>query len=631
MVSYEYANSLQNLQTGFCFLFFGFTILFSVLSVLVFFLRLKPWCNCELCRSFLTSSWSLEFNNLCDWYAHLLQKSPTGTIHIHVLGNVITANPKNVEYILKTKFDNFPKGKPFSAILGDLLGRGIFNVDGDSWKFQRKMASLELGSFSIRNYAFQTVANEIKTRLIPLLSSVAGDEEGNILDLQDVFRRFSFDTICKFSFGLDPACLDLSLPVSEFANAFDLASKLSAERAITASPLVWKLKRFLSIGSEKKLQKAIKLIDTLAEEVIKHKRQKGFSTHEDLLSRFMGNVDDDKYLRDIIVSFLLAGRDTVASALTCFFWLLAKHPEVKEAILDESNQILGTSWLENLANFEQIQKMHYLQAAMYESMRLYPPVQFDSKYSQEDDVLPDGTFVKKGTRVTYHPYAMGRMQSIWGSDCLEFKPERWLQDGRFKPESPFKYPVFQGGLRVCLGKDIALVEMKSIALSLIRQFDIKVDMSMSRTTPRFVPGLTASVRGGLQRLVNGHFAELQMLKASAGREFVVRTVVSYCMIVKNLFISMSLLLEEPDVDFSKMLLYANELFDQSNNIGAEQVRIASAYIVESCRASDKDYCARSLYFTKIEIGKLQEKFEMLLKMERKIMDYEGYPYPMRAI
>ncbi|KAF9613411.1 hypothetical protein IFM89_008241 [Coptis chinensis] len=69
--------------------------------------------------------------------------------------------------------------------------------------------------------------------------------------------------------------------------------------------------------------------------------------------------------------------------------------------------------------------------ALYECLRLYPPVQFDSKFAQEDDVLRDGTFVKKGTRVTYHPYAMGRMEELWGPDCLEFKLERWLINGAF--------------------------------------------------------------------------------------------------------------------------------------------------------------------------------------------------------
>lgn len=483
------------MATTLFFLILAISIL--VLLALFFLSRIKPYCECEICKGYLSSSWSLEFKNLCDWYSHLLKKSPSGTIHVHVLGSVITANPNNVEYMLKTKFDNFPKGKQFSTILGDLLGRGIFAVDGEMWKFQRKMASLELGSVSIRSFAFDIVGDEIRNRLIPLLESNV--QNGAILDLQDVFRRFSFDSICKFSFGMDPGCLKPSLPVSDLQVAFDLASKLSAERAMTVSPLVWKIKRALNIGSEKKLKEAIKKVDILAEEVIIHKRRNDFSSQNDLLSRFMRNMDDDKLLRDIVVSFLLAGRDTVASALTTFFWLLAQHPRVVDEIRAESSRVMVRTKKATLATFQEIREMHYLTASIHESIRLFPPVQFDSKFCQEDDTLPDGTFVAKGTRVTYHPYAMGRLESIWGQDCLEFKPERWLEDGVFKAQCPFKYPVFQGGVRVCLGKDLAIVEMKSVALALIRQFDFLV--CAKEQTPKFMPGLTATVRGGLPVMV----------------------------------------------------------------------------------------------------------------------------------
>ncbi|KAI5664789.1 hypothetical protein M9H77_24112 [Catharanthus roseus] len=486
-----YFKSFQALP---CFLMiFSCTMVF----LFVFFkylVRPRIWCSCEVCTSYMSCSWSQKFTNLCDWYAHLLQNSPTQTIHIHVLNKTITANPENVEYILKTKFENYPKGKPFSTILGDFLGRGIFNVDGDLWRFQRKLASLELGRFSIRSYAFEVVHHEIEHRLVPLLSSVANKEDCIVLDLQDVFRRFSFDCICRFSFGLDPKCLELSLPLSEFAICFDLASKLSAERAMTASPLTWKMKRLLNIGSERELGRAIKMINLLAKEVIRQKKKIGFSNHRDLLSRFMGFINDETYLRDIIISFLLAGRDTVASTLTSFFWLMAKHPEAEALILAEADRVIGPN--KQLSTVEELRQLNYLHAAVFESMRLYPPVQFDSKFCLEDDILADGTIVKKGRRVTYHPYAMGRMENIWGSDCLEFKPERWLKDGVFFQENPFKYPVFQAGLRVCLGKEMALVEVKSVAVSLLRRFHIEL-VEPDHVIPRFSPGLTATFHGGL--------------------------------------------------------------------------------------------------------------------------------------
>lgn len=235
--------------------FLLFFLLF--LSIIIFLLKPKFLCHCEICQAYLSSSWSKDFFNLCDWYSHLLRQSPTKTIHIHVLKNTITANPDNVEYILKTKFENYPKGKIFSSILGDFLGRGIFNVDGDLWRFQKNMAILELGQQSIRSYCFEIVSQEIHSRLLPLLSSVA---DGGVLDLQDVFRRFAFDSICKFSFGLDPMCLELSLPMSEFAVAFDLASKLSAERAMAVPPLIWKIKRMLNLGTKRTITKPVKTL-----------------------------------------------------------------------------------------------------------------------------------------------------------------------------------------------------------------------------------------------------------------------------------------------------------------------------------------------------------------------------------
>ncbi|XP_016515376.2 cytochrome P450 94C1-like [Nicotiana tabacum] len=489
---------LQFLQVSIGYFLFSFAIAFSIFSLLLFFLRHKFWCTCDICHCYLTSSWRKEFTNLVDWYAHLLRNSPSQTIHIHVLGNIITANPRNVEYMLKTKFLNYPKGKPFSMILGDLLGDGIFNVDGDLWTFQRKMASLELGSMSIRSYAFNNVKNEIKFRLLPLLSSIAQEDfRGTNLDLQDVFRRFSFDNICKFSFGLDPGCLELSLPLSHFALSFDLATKLSAERALAASPLIWKIKRLLDIGTERKLKKAIENIDVLAREVIRQKRKLGYSNHQDLLSRFMGIINNEKYLRDIVISFILAGRDTVASVLTSIFWLLTSHPDVELRIREELSRIMQQD--QEFLTFEQINQMHYLNAVIHESMRLYPPVQFDSKFASENDALPDGTFVAKNARVTYHVYAMGRMENIWGQDYMDFKPERWLKNGIFFQESPFKYPVFQGGVRVCLGKEMALMEMKCVVASMVQHFDVRAVAAGGDIM--FDPGLTATVKGGLPVVV----------------------------------------------------------------------------------------------------------------------------------
>eukprot|EP01018_Ginkgo_biloba_P035401 Gb_16936 [translate_table: standard] len=462
-----------------------------------------------------------------EWVTEMLRQSPTQTIVVERLGGittVFTANPSNVQHILKTRFHNYPKGEPFTAILHDLLGRGIFNADGDSWKFQRKVASYEFSSRSLRNFTLDVVRGEVADRLLPLLRTAS--ERGSVVDMQDILQRFAFDNICKVAFGIDPAYLDTSLPVSELAQAFDLATALSAQRSADPISLVWKVKSMLNIGSEKRLSEAVGVVHEFAEDVIRRRREEmsmdgwSLSPKNDLLSRFMALTNshylseqpeymkglcEEEFVRDIIISFMLAGRDTTSAALTWFFWLLSSHPQVEEAIRREIAQIVeargrngvrkasgGDDW-----TYEELQRMNYVHASISESMRLYPPVPLDSKHAVEDDVLADGTYVGRGTRVTYHPYAMGRMESIWGADCMDFKPSRWLSplDGSFVPESSFKYAVFQGGMRVCLGREMALVQMKYVAASLIHSFSLRPLGSSFH--PKFIHCLTARMEGGL--------------------------------------------------------------------------------------------------------------------------------------
>nr|GEV64296.1 cytochrome P450 94B3-like [Tanacetum cinerariifolium] len=427
---------------------------------------------------------------------------------------IVTANPDNVEHMLKTKFENYPKGKPFTDTLGDFLGMGIFNVDCALWSIQRKLASHEFSTKSLREFVVSVLEEEITTRLIPLLEVAAQKDE--VLDMQDVLRRLAFDAICKISLGWDPCCLDYNRSVSPLAAAFDGAAEASAMRGMSLARWVWKAKRFLNVGSERKLREAVGVVHRSVNEIIRERRQqmKGSESQRDLLSRFISAGHDDEMVRDMVISFLMAGRDTTSAAMTWLFWLLTCHPKIEMELLKEVNSTIdnhGTTQtvptnmshepkavgLDQLSlNFNDLKKMDYLKACLCESMRLYPPVVWDSKHAGEDDILPDGTPVYKGNRVMYFPYGMGRMETLWGKDCLEFRPDRWFcEPGVFKMENPYKFPVFQAGPRVCLGKEMAFIQMKYVMASVLKRFEI-VPVSLDK--PVFVPLLTAHMVGGLQ-------------------------------------------------------------------------------------------------------------------------------------
>nr|QLL91377.1 CYP94A1 [Gynostemma pentaphyllum] len=443
----------------------------------------------------------LNRHRFLDWTTAILRQTPThsavfrrpGKIH-----GVITANPLNVEHILKTNFENYPKGERFISLLEDFLGRGIFNSDGEIWKIQRKTASYEFNTKSLRNFVMENVEVEIKTRLIPILGKASETER--FLDLQDVLERFAFDNVCKLAFDFDPACLGGDGTAgAEFMRAFEDAATLSSGRFMYAFPSLWKMKKYLNVGSERRLKESIATVHEFADNIIRSRmEEKTQKQDQDLLSRFMGNQENSsEFLRDIIISFILAGRDTTSSALTWFFWILSSRPDVEHKILTELELIRSRhqKCVGDIYSFDELRDMHYLHAALSETLRLHPPVPVDTKACLNDDILPDGTFVGKSWFVTYHSYAMGRMESIWGKNCEEFLPERWLENGIYRPESPFRFPIFHAGLRMCLGKDMAYIQMKSIAAAVVERFEIVVDERDK--FPQHLLSLTLRMKNGL--------------------------------------------------------------------------------------------------------------------------------------
>ena len=150
-------------------------------------------------------------------------------------------------------------------------------------------------------------------------------------------------------------------------------------------------------------------------------------------------------MRDLIINFILAGRDTTAAALSWTTFLLAQHPERVHKLRDEMDRIMAKDReIHRVPTFEELRDMHYLHAIVTESLRLYPPVAIDPKVAAKSDVMPSGAHVQEGMWVNYMPFAMGRNEKYY-ENPLSFNPERWMdEDGKCIRYSPFRFPVFQG-------------------------------------------------------------------------------------------------------------------------------------------------------------------------------------------
>ncbi|KAJ9706456.1 hypothetical protein PVL29_001790 [Vitis rotundifolia] len=400
----------------------------------------------------------------------------------------VTCDPKNLEHILKIRFDNYPKGPTWQAVFHDLLGEGIFNSDGETWRFQRKTAALEFTTRTLRQAMARWVTRAIKLRFCPILKKA--QLEGKPVDLQDLLLRLTFDNICGLAFGKDPQTLAPGLPENRFATAFDRATEATLQRFILPE-FIWKLKKWLRLGMEANLTHSLGHVDKYLSDVISTRKlelvsqQQDGSPHDDLLSRFMKKKEgySDNFLQHVALNFILAGRDTSSVALSWFFWLVCQNQRVEEKILTEICTVLmetrgsdTSKWVEEPLVFEEVDRLMYLKAALSETLRLYPSVPEDSKHVVVDDVLPDGTFVPAGSAITYSIYSTGRMKFIWGEDCLEFRPERWLSaDGKkIELQDSFKFVAFNAGPRICLGKDLAYLQMKSIAAAVLLRHRLTV-------------------------------------------------------------------------------------------------------------------------------------------------------------
>uniref|UniRef100_A0A453FR66 Cytochrome P450 n=1 Tax=Aegilops tauschii subsp. strangulata TaxID=200361 RepID=A0A453FR66_AEGTS len=430
-----------------------------------------------------------------EWYTGVMQGSPTHTLAFKVpglTGGAITADPACVEHILKANFANYPKGELSVSMLQDFLGHGIFNSDGEQWLWQRKAASYEFNKRSLRNFVVDAVRFEVVERLLPLLDRAGRD--GRTLEVQDVLERFAFDNICRVAFGEDPACLaeeGMAAPESaEFMAAFNDAQNTIMARFMSPAKWLWRVKRLLDMEPERRMRSALATIHGYADKIVRERKERGeagLASRDDFLSRFAAAGEhSDESLRDVVTNFILAGRDTTSSALTWFFWLVSTRPDVEDKITREIRAVRASGDGEDAStfSFDELREMHYLHAAITESMRLYPPVAADTHSCKEDDFLPDGTFVGKG------------WLELWGADCAEFRPERWLdEEGAFRPESTSKYPVFHAGPRMCLGKEMAYIQMKSIVAGVLERFSLRHVGGEGH--PRLVMSLTLRMGGGL--------------------------------------------------------------------------------------------------------------------------------------
>ncbi len=202
-------------------------------------------------------------------------------------------------------------------------------------------------------------------------------------------------------------------------------------------------------------------------------------------------------LSDQVMTFLAAGHETTASAMTWTIYLLSKYPKVQATLREE---ILATiprqSDQAQSVTATTIDSLRYLQAVCNESIRLFPPVALTVRVSVRDTVIA-GQHIPKGTTITLPPWAVNTATELWGADAGEFVPERWLDPEKAGGSSSnFAFMTFLHGPRSCIGEKFARGELACLVAAWVRAFD--TTLAEDGFVPEIRGGITVKPLGGLR-------------------------------------------------------------------------------------------------------------------------------------
>ncbi|KAI8625465.1 cytochrome P450 [Xylariaceae sp. FL1651] len=389
--------------------------------------------------------------------------------HLLAVPGIDTVEPENIETVLSSNFNDYDLGlRPMT--FRALLGSGIFTQDGAEWKHSRQLLRPQFASNKTQNFI------EIQECVERLVSSVPTN---GIVDLQPLFFKLTFETTMFLLFGEHAYNLkEVTEKESDFASAFNLAQDYLANRG-RLGHLYW-------LFNDKKFHDACKTCHEFIDETVakaldtsegKNRRSRDEDGNYIFIDALVEQTRDRTVLRDQCLNVLLAGRDTTGCCLSWTFRLLARHQRVLERLRNEIKDVVSLGSDAVPPTRDELKRMPYLALVLKEVLRLYPSVPVNSRAAINPTTLPVGggadgkspVFVKKGQAVGYCVYAMHRRKDIYGEDAEEFRPERWEGD-ELKNIHNYAYLPFNGGPRICLGQEFALLEASYTVARMLQIF-----------------------------------------------------------------------------------------------------------------------------------------------------------------
>jgi len=369
------------------------------------------------------------------------------------------SDPTGVRHVLQDNAHNYTKDTIQFNTLALVTGQGLLTSDGEDWLRQRRM--MQPAFHRQRVAAFGQIMVGATEQMLARWDALPA---GVTLDVDHEMMKLTLEIVGRTLFSID-----LSTAASDLVQAVLIALDYVVYRAQT--PLA--LPPIMPTPRNRAFRRALQLLDEAVYRLIAaRRREAAHPGNNDLLDLLLaartedGQPMSDRQLRDEIITLIIAGHETVASALTWTWHLLATHPTTNAIFAAELAQQLNG----RQPTVADLPALPYTRAVFDEALRLYPPAWLITRKARAADKIA-GCLVPAGALIIISPYVIHHDDSLW-PDAEAFRPERFLgvERGRTSPDAlrssvpafaatpRFAYLPFGGGPRLCIGNTFALVE-----------------------------------------------------------------------------------------------------------------------------------------------------------------------------
>jgi cytochrome P450 len=396
---------------------------------------------------------------------------PAYTVGLGAKRVFVCADPDLLQTALRERPERYRRFSPIESVIAEMGSNGVFSVEGEAWRPQRRLVMQALASTHFRG--FFPALQAITTRLLRRWQQAA--ERGDVVEMTQDLVRYTVDVTTALAFGEDPNTIEQTGDTIQDHLALMFPMVMSR---ISAPFPLW---RYVKLPKDRAFERAHAAVHRHVNGLIERARQRmhadPLDSPRNLIEAMLAVRDQpgsgiaDETISANVVTLLLAGEDTTAHTLAWTLYFLCTQPALQARLRAEAQALLGPATV--CPAFDDLKRLDLFEAAAHEALRLKPivPLLF---LEPVVDVVLGGVALPAGTPLFFVLRPAMQDARHFGQPEA-FLPERWrIGHEEVQPHDTRAYAQFGAGPRVCPGRHLAGVELRLVLSMLCRNFSMEL-------------------------------------------------------------------------------------------------------------------------------------------------------------